>query len=112
MTVIFYLSQSSLETIGPICGPEIIGITFTLITVRVGLGWGENLGRATSSNLGTLAFAGRTSTQRRGEESLAMTTFNINITPTAAAEQNEGSHIMMDTGSKRMSTLETAVMNK
>ncbi|KAI8999075.1 hypothetical protein BD414DRAFT_505651 [Trametes punicea] len=39
--VIFYLTHSPLQTMGSGCGPTLIGIAFTLITVRVGLGWGQ-----------------------------------------------------------------------
>ena len=39
MTVVLYGTGSTLQTVGVGCGPEVIGIAFTLITVRVGLGW-------------------------------------------------------------------------
>ncbi|KAI0656480.1 hypothetical protein C8Q70DRAFT_921621 [Cubamyces menziesii] len=39
--VIFYLTRSPLQTVGSGCGPSMIGISFMLITVRVGLGWSQ-----------------------------------------------------------------------
>ena len=39
--VILYLSRSPLQTVGSGCGPSMIGISFMLITVRVGLGWSQ-----------------------------------------------------------------------
>nr|VWP00377.1 SH3 domain-containing protein [Ganoderma boninense] len=47
--LIWYLTGSRLETIGSGTGPVVIGITFTLITVRVGLGWGQETRTATAS---------------------------------------------------------------
>lgn len=33
--------QSHLQIIGTRCAPVVLGVTFMLITVRVGLGWGH-----------------------------------------------------------------------
>ncbi|CDO78045.1 hypothetical protein BN946_scf184724.g9 [Trametes cinnabarina] len=41
--VILYVTRSPLQTLGSGCGPTIIGISFTLITVRVGLGFGHGM---------------------------------------------------------------------
>ncbi|KAI9059824.1 hypothetical protein FKP32DRAFT_1579158 [Trametes sanguinea] len=41
--VVLYVSRSPLQTIGSGCGPTMIGIAFTLITVRVGLGLGHDM---------------------------------------------------------------------
>ncbi|KAI9066151.1 hypothetical protein FKP32DRAFT_1566426 [Trametes sanguinea] len=41
--VIVYAARSPLQTIGSGCGPTMIGISFMLINVRVGLGIGHNM---------------------------------------------------------------------
>ena len=54
MYIGFYTARSPLQTVGAQCGPAIIGIAFTLITVRVGLGLTHGLPSAYKSYVETL----------------------------------------------------------
>ena len=47
MTV--YGAKSHLQIIGTGCAPVVLGVTFMLITVRVGLGWAQESKRTNSS---------------------------------------------------------------
>ncbi len=80
MFVIFYASGSNLETIGSGSGPVVIGITFMLITMRVGLGWGQDFKRTTFDS-GTARSLGRHNIRTQGgEQSIPMRAFNLNVT--------------------------------
>ncbi|KAI0740986.1 hypothetical protein C8Q76DRAFT_609617 [Earliella scabrosa] len=48
--VVVYATGSHLQIVGTSCAPVVLGVTFMLITVRVGLGWGQE-SRITSSSL-------------------------------------------------------------
>ncbi|KAI0697413.1 hypothetical protein C8T65DRAFT_582681 [Cerioporus squamosus] len=47
--VVAYGMKSYLNIIGTGCAPTVLGVTFTLITVRVGLGWAQGSRESTSS---------------------------------------------------------------
>ena len=56
--VIVYATQSDFQIIGTGCAPAILGVTFTLITVRVGLGWTyEHNGASGTTPSGTMQWA-------------------------------------------------------
>ncbi|KAI0739683.1 hypothetical protein C8Q80DRAFT_1111574 [Daedaleopsis nitida] len=57
--IVFYITRSPLQHIGANCGPAVIGIAFTLITVRVGLGWSHGTRPLSNGNTadGTIHFA-------------------------------------------------------
>ena len=61
MFVVLYATESTLQTICSGCGPTVIGIAFMLITVRVGLGWGQGSPPATDTAVRFTTAAGRES---------------------------------------------------
>ncbi|KAI0327008.1 hypothetical protein GY45DRAFT_1257818 [Cubamyces sp. BRFM 1775] len=100
--VILYLTRSPVQTLGSGCGPSMIGISFMLITVRVGLGWSQESkfgagpalpgsgrgGRSLSGggggpsglSLGSVRFGGG------GESTIPMQTITFDVTQTVEQE--------------------------
>ncbi|KAI0715807.1 hypothetical protein C8T65DRAFT_770703 [Cerioporus squamosus] len=88
--VVTYGMKSYLNIIGTGCGPTVLGVTFTLITVRVGLGWAQESrestssfgwgrpsqarsgGRATVIPLAALSFAGTTHSTTEDQTSISL----------------------------------------
>lgn len=83
MFVVFYTTRSALQTIGSGCGPTITGIAFMLITVRVGLGWGQDSAPPSVT-------VSRAPVRRRGvgeaESGFQMGTFTLDIGRTVERE--------------------------
>ncbi|KAI0739843.1 hypothetical protein C8Q80DRAFT_1274873 [Daedaleopsis nitida] len=86
MFVVFFTTHSPLQTLGSGCGPVVIGIAFMLITVRVGMGWGQNSQSVVSEGVRSPA-AGTTRNQARiGQDSFPMNTFTLNVSQTVEQE--------------------------
>ncbi|KAI0363642.1 hypothetical protein BV20DRAFT_95340 [Pilatotrama ljubarskyi] len=83
--VILYATRSPLQTMGSGCGPSMIGIAFMLITVRVGLGWGQRSLPAAGDE--PLAFnQGNAQALQLGTSSFPMQTITLDITCTVDQE--------------------------
>ena len=89
MTVVLYGTGSTLQTVGVGCGPEVIGIAFTLITVRIGLGLGQDSGTMVSGGEVPVRSPRRTQIQF-GENASPMRTFTLNVTQSVEQEIDYG----------------------
>ena len=99
--LISYLTGSWVEAIGSGCACVVTGITFTLITVRVGLGWGQESRTAATTSIkwAMPSFGTRRRHLERDPETDThpMQTISLHVTQTAEVEPGaEGSDIGED----------------
>ena len=88
--LIWYLRGSPLEAVGSGTAPVVVGITFTLITVRVGLGLGEETRPTTASMQWAKSSSGFDPARRlRPREGLPRPQA-ISLTVTQTVEQGHG----------------------
>ncbi|KAI0739673.1 hypothetical protein C8Q80DRAFT_1200135 [Daedaleopsis nitida] len=107
--VVLYATRSTLQTIGSGCGPTVIGIAFMLITVRVGLGWGQD-SRAVTSEGGIALRSGCSRNQLPiVENSFPMRTFRVNVDVTQTVERD--TNVDYPTPEGRVKPLETAMIH-
>ncbi|KAI0753185.1 hypothetical protein C8Q80DRAFT_1096103 [Daedaleopsis nitida] len=107
--LIWYLTGSPLEAIGSGTAPAVLGITFTLITVRVGLGIAQETRPSTTSMRWAIP---RTSRSRRSETGSHLPqTIKLTVTQTQTAEhdqnENGGECSMGDRGAQKSKRLGT-----
>ncbi|KAI0739702.1 hypothetical protein C8Q80DRAFT_198851 [Daedaleopsis nitida] len=91
MYIGLYTARSPLQTVGAQCGPAIIGIAFTLITVRVGLGLGHgSKSPVPSTGAGTMQFGSLSAMGQNqthiSENSFSMRTIALTSSSTARGQ--------------------------
>ncbi|KAI0753202.1 hypothetical protein C8Q80DRAFT_1267623 [Daedaleopsis nitida] len=79
--MVWYLTGSGLEATGAMCGPAMIGITFSLITVRVGLGQAHESQRGTVMST-AIQWNKPPATITAGSTSYPPQTFAVSVTRT------------------------------
>ncbi|KAH9909431.1 uncharacterized protein BXZ73DRAFT_84126 [Epithele typhae] len=92
--VVVYSVKSNLQIIGTSCAPSVLGVTFMLITVRVGLGWEfeRNGSMSTGSgSVGTIQWARRPLSQSEAQSGpMPLNTLSFAAAHTAMSTSNEG----------------------